>query len=113
MAYQNKDLLCYERFDRVIRGQIKRLITPELVEEHRRATVGAHSDALSRVVNYIRRAPLPGKFAVYAIKPFGPYRIIALSGVRGKRPEFVGEEEYATLDEIYHAIFLKRIENIK
>lgn len=113
MAFQNKDLLCYERFDRGIRAEIKRLLTPELIEEHRHSTVGAQSDALARVLNYVRRAPLPGKFAVYAIKPFGPYRIIALSGVRGKRPEFVGDATYATLDEVYHEIFLKRIENIK
>jgi len=113
MAIQNKDLLCYERFDRVIREQIKKLLTPELIEEHRRATVGAHSDALARVLNYVRRAPLPGKFAVYAIKPFGPYRIVALTGVRGKRPEFVGEAVFDTLDKVYHEIFLRRIENIK
>jgi len=113
MEFQNKDLLCYERFDQGIREQIKRLLTPELIEEHRHSTVGAQSDALARVLNYVRRAPLPGKFAVYAIKPFGPYRILALSGMRGKRPEFVGDEIYASLDEVYHQIFLKRIENIK
>lgn len=112
MEYQNKDLLCYARFDRGMQEQVRRLVTPNLIEEHRRRTVGPHSDVLARVLNYFRRAPMAGKYAVFAVKSFGPYRIVALSGVRGRRPEFIDDREFATLDDVYHAIFLKRIESL-
>ena len=111
METRNRDLECYALFDRRLREQITRLITPELIEEHRQHPVGPQSDALARVLNYFRRGPLSGKYAVWARKSFGPYQIIALTGVRGRPPEVVDERPYATLAEIYHAIFLRRIED--
>ncbi len=57
MHIENRDLLCYARFDARLAAQIARSITPALIEEHRRAPLGAHSDALARVLNYFRRGP--------------------------------------------------------
>jgi branched-chain amino acid transport system permease protein len=107
----NRDLDCYALFERRMREQIARLITPELIEEHRRHPIGPQSDALARVLNYFRRGSLVGKYAVWARKSFGPYQIIALTGIRGRRPQVVDERQYAALAEIYHAIFLRRIED--
>lgn len=113
MSVRNRDLDCYALFDRHVRERIGRLITPELIEEHQRSPIGPQSDALARVLNYFRRAPMVGKYAVWARSNFGPYRIVSLSGSRGKRPVPVEEGEYEALGEAYHAIFLRRIADFR
>ena len=112
MEIRNRDLECYALFDQRVRRQIRRLITSELIEEHRLHPLGLQSDALARVLNYFRRAPLGGKYAVWATRSFGPYRIVALTGLRGQRPQPLDGREYATVAEAYHAIFLRRIEDL-
>lgn len=42
-------------------ASLRPLITAELVEEHRRAPLGAHSDGLQRVLNYLGLFPIDGK----------------------------------------------------
>ena len=111
MEFRDRDLDCYKLFNERMRPQIKHLITPKLVEEHRLNPLGPQSDALARVLNYFRRGPLAGKYVVWAKKSFGPYQIVALSGMRGRRPEPVDDREYATIAEVYHAIFLRRLED--
>jgi len=112
MEFRDRDPDCHAAFDRVARERIKRLVNTQLIEEHRLHPVGQHSDALARVLNYFRRAPLGGKYAVWATAPLGPYRIITLSNVRGECPSFVSEHQYATIDEVYHAIFLRRLRQL-
>jgi branched-chain amino acid transport system permease protein len=113
MDSRDRDLDCYALFERRVREQIDRLLTPQLIEEHRRTPVGPQSDSLARVLNYFRRAPIVGKYAVWAKGSFGPYQIIALSGVRGQRPRSVDEREYETLERAYHAIFLRRLDDFR
>ena len=113
MDSRDRDLDCYMLFDRQIREQIDRLLTPELIEEHRRTPIGPQSDVLARVLNYFRRAPIVGKYAVWATGSFGPYQIIALSGVRGRRPQLVDQRDYETLEQAYHAIFLRRVADFR
>ena len=113
MDSRDRDLDCYRLFDRGLREQIDRLLTPKLIEEHRRAPIGPQSDSLARVLNYFRRAPIVGKYAVWAKGSFGPYQIIALSGVRGQRPRLVDEQEYERLEQAYHAIFLRRVDDFR
>jgi len=40
---------------------LRPLITAEMVEEHRRAPLGPHSDELQRVLNYLGLFPIDGK----------------------------------------------------
>lgn len=45
----DKDQLYFRRFDKIQRDYLKKLITPEIIEEHRRQPLGQHSEALERV----------------------------------------------------------------
>lgn len=110
----DKQLIAYRRFDARLRDRLKALITPELIEEHRRAPLGPHSDGLARVLNYFRRGEMPDK---YAILQDGPpeawrYTVMALSGVPGQPPRVVDDRIYSTRDEAYHAVFLLRVNDL-
>ncbi|MYZ46235.1 hypothetical protein [Propylenella binzhouense] len=96
-------------FDIAIRARMRGLVTPELIEEHARAPEGPHSRELSAVLNYLRRAPMAGKLAIYAEEPFALYRVVRLSGRRGEAPVFASTEGHATIAAASHAIFLMRI----
>jgi len=82
------------------------------MEEHRACPRGQHSDALMRLLNYFRVASLVDKYALFAEEPFKRYRVIALSGVRGVPPRRVDDKTYADLDAAYHAVFLKRCQDL-
>lgn len=110
----DKQVIAWRRFDKRLRDRLKQLVTPELIEEHRRAPLGPHSDDLARVLNYFRRGEMPDK---YAILQDGPpeawtYSVMALSGEPGKPPRVVDDKTYATRDEAYHAVFLLRVNDL-
>ena len=110
----DKQEIAYRRFDRRLRDRLKALITPDLLEEHKAAPLGPHSDALARVLNYFRRGEMPDK---YAILQDGPpeawtYTVMALSGEPGKPPRVVDDRVYQTRDEAYHAVFLLRVNDL-
>ena len=46
------------------------------------------------------------------IEPFKAYRIVALSGHRGVAPRLVEEKTYPTEAEAYHAVFLRRVQDL-
>ena len=110
----DKQLIAYRRFDKRLRERLKALITPELIEEHRRAPLGPHSDALSRVLNYFRRGEMPDKYAILQEGDPGSWRysVMALSGEPGKPPRVVDDRLYDTRDEAYHAVFLLRVNDL-
>lgn len=110
----DKQQVYYRRFDKRIRDHLKTLITPELIEEHRRDPLGRHSDALSRVLNYFRRGEMPDKYAIFQDGPVNDctYRIMAFSGVPGQPPRVVDDRSYATRDEAFHAVFLLRVNDL-
>ncbi|MGE3875583.1 MAG: branched-chain amino acid ABC transporter permease, partial [Parvibaculaceae bacterium] len=108
----NKDLIYFRRFDKMQRDFLKKLITPEIIEEHRKRPLGQHSEALERVLTYFRRAPLADKYAITVIEPFKSYRIVALSGTRGVAPRLVEDKTYGSPDEAYHALFLRRVQDL-
>ena len=109
---RNKDVIYFRRFDKMQRDFLKRLITPEIIEEHRKKPLGQHSEALERVLTYFRRAPQTEKYAITVIKPFEAYRIVALSGTRGVAPRLVEDRIYKTPDEVYHALFMRRVQDL-
>ncbi|MET0677232.1 MAG: branched-chain amino acid ABC transporter permease [Bradyrhizobium sp.] len=108
----DKDTLYFRRFDKMQRDYLKGLISPEIIEEHRRQPLGQHSEALERVLLYFRRTKMEDKYALHAAGPRGPYKIIAFSGVRGVSPRLVDDREFPTLDEAYHAVFIRRVHDL-
>ena len=109
---EDKQYIYYRRFDKRWRDQLKLLVTDELIEEHRRKPLGQHSDALQRLLNYFRAGPLADKYAIYEEQPFKAYKVVALTGVRGMPPRTVDDKVHGTLDEAYHAVFLRRINDL-
>ena len=94
------------------RDYLKRLISPEIIEEHRRQPLGQHSEALERVLLYFRRSKMEDKYALQAAGSKAPYKIIAFSGARGVSPRLVDDLEFTTLDEAYHAVFMRRVHDL-
>ena len=93
-------------------------IRNRLIEEHRACPVGRaahkgqpmveHSKDLIRVLDKLRRQPMPGKLLTVCKKPHEDYRIGIASGVRGK-PVKILEESFSSEEACEHAIFLKRV----
>lgn len=109
---RDKDLIYWRRYDKMQRDYLKKLVSPELIEEHSRCPLGQHSEALERLLLYFRRAPLSDKYAIIAVEPFKAYRIVALSGQRGVAPRIVEEKTYASQEEAYHGVFMRRVQDL-
>lgn len=99
-----------EHFDTMTRAYLKKIVTEDLIEEHRRKPSGRHSEALERVLAYFRRLPLPHQYALHH-DPAG-FRIVALSTTRRGRPQPVDDARYPTLDDAYHGVFLKKLKDL-
>jgi branched-chain amino acid transport system permease protein len=52
------------------------------------------------------------KYALHHIAATDRYRIIAFSGKRGVAPRIVEDKEYATIEDAYHGIFIRRIHDL-
>jgi branched-chain amino acid transport system permease protein len=112
----DKALHYYERFDRRLRAELKRLITDELIAEHRKNPLGEHgpqSEALRRVVNYFRRAPQAGKYVIVAVVPWREYRLGLLGAARGEAPKLLDEPVFASEAEALHGVFLARVRELQ
>lgn len=53
-----------ERYHRRMLALLRPLVTPELVDEHRRSPLGQPGDALQRILNYLGSLPIDGKLIV-------------------------------------------------
>lgn len=100
------------RYDKMQREFLKRLVTPEVIDEHRRAPQGQHSEALERLLIYFRNQPQPDKYAITALQSIVGYRIVALSGHRGVAPRVVEDKIYKSPVEAYHGVFLRRVQDL-
>lgn len=109
---EDRDVVFRAHFDRMQRRFLVTLVSDEIIEEHRRKPQGQHSEPLERLLHYFRDQPLAGRLAVLRERETGSFRIVALSGVRGVAPRPVGEQRFATVEEAYHGIFMKRIEEL-
>jgi hypothetical protein len=115
MSAYDKALHYYDRFDRELRAQLKRLVTDDVIAEHRANPLGRRgpqSEALRRLLNYFRRAPQAGKLGVVAVEPWREYRLGVLSGVRGELPKVLDEPVFATEEEALHGVFLARVRDL-
>ncbi len=108
----DKNIVAHRRHDKRTRDFLKTLVTPEVLEEHRSQPHGQHSEALMRLLAYFRFASVTDKYALKCDQPFARYRLIALSGVRGVPPRVVDDKVYASLPEAYHAVFVKRCQDL-
>ena len=99
-----------DHFDAMTRAYLKKIITEDLIEEHRRKPSGRHSEALERVLAYFRRLPLQHQYALHR-DPAG-FRIVALSTDRRGRPQPVDDARYPTLNDAYHGVFLKKLKDL-
>ena len=109
-SFQDRDLIYYQRFDARLRAHLKTLITPALIEEHRASPTGQHSDSLERVLNYFRRAPLDGKYALFELEPNRKYKIMVTSGRGGGPPEDTDQQIYTDKNDALHVVFLERVQ---
>lgn len=74
---------------------------------------GIHEDfLLNRVLLRMRAQPAKGKLVVVCTKVEKEWRIARLSGVRGVPPEFVDGRVFDDEQEIQHAIFLMRLDEM-
>ncbi|WGR98017.1 branched-chain amino acid ABC transporter permease [Bradyrhizobium sp. ISRA443] len=108
----NPDDVYRRRYDKMQREFLKELVTPEVIEEHRRAPQGQHSESLERLLIYFRNQPQPDKYAITALQSINGYRIVALSGHRGVAPRVVEDKIYRSPVEAYHGVFLRRVQDL-
>jgi len=108
----DKDVVYWRRYDKMQRDFLKTLVTPEVIEEHRRNPLGQHSEALERLLLYFRRQPQVDKYAIIAVEPFKAYRVVALSGQRGVAPRLVEDKIYTSQEDAYHGVFLRRVQDL-
>jgi hypothetical protein len=74
---------------------------------------GIYDDPLLRQVLFRMRAQPPaGKLVVICTKPDREWRIGRLSGIRGVPPSFVDDRVFEDEQEVQHAIFLMRLDEL-
>ena len=91
---------------------LKKNFPVEIIEEHKNKPLGQHSEALERLLYYFRRAGMNDKYVVKCEEPFKKYKIMALSGVRGRSPRLVEDKIYDTVESAYHGLFLRRVQDL-
>lgn len=102
----DRQLIVYERFTAKLKQQLRKLITEDLIDEHRRQPLGQHSDGLERVLNFFRRPP---RYALYARVPCTEYRVVRLPVAPGSEPQPVDSTVYTDENEAMHAVFLMHV----
>ncbi len=111
-ANADRNQIALAMWDQRMRAALLPLITRKIIAEHKRGPLGPHSDALSRVLNYIRRRSPHGKCVVVCTRPFKQWRVARLPGVRGQPPVFVDDKTYNSEAKAMHVLFLMRIDEL-
>jgi branched-chain amino acid transport system permease protein len=107
----DQQVVVWRRFNHDWARRMRALIDESLIEEHRQAPRGSHSDRLERVLRYFRSQPIPGKLIVIEEIPWRRYGIGVLTGIPGQAATAL-DGSYATYDEALHAIFLRRVDEL-
>jgi hypothetical protein len=96
------------------REEIAHLLTPELIDEHRRDPVGRHSPALEKALDFIRSNPVPGALPLVLITIVpGHEWAIAEYPPEGESEPRVREGTYTSRAQAEHDIFVERIRTIE
>jgi len=93
--------------------RIKPLVTPKVVEEHKKNPIGLHSDGLERILIFMRRHEylMTNKYVIVCTKPHEKWCIGMLSGIRGIGPKILTDERFGSRLEAEHGVFLKRLKD--
>lgn len=103
------------RFEQAVLDRVRRLLTPELIAEHRANPVGAHSAELDFVLGVVRRhaSPEMDRLLIFATKDGEAererLRVLEHPTRTPAEPMAVREPAYETVEEITHRIFLDRL----
>lgn len=108
-AAVDKQHQVYALFNQRLKAEIKLLIAPALIEEHRQQPLGRHSDALERVLNFFRRPP---RYAIYSRVPMREWQLIRMPLVPGAPPSPVDETVYRSEAAAIHAVFLRHVNDL-
>lgn len=109
-AVIDSDIHVRDTFDRLTRAYLLSVLNDDLIAEHR--SNPAHmSEPLARFMAWCQRRPLDQQIAVKA-EADGSFRLIRFSGVRGRKPLYLGEDRFATLAEARHGAFLRHIKDL-
>lgn len=107
---KDQDFYVRDHFDRTTRKYLLTILSPALVEEHRRYP--AHpSEPLARLLAWCQRRPIEQRYAIKQ-EADGSFRLITFSGRRGAKPRYAGEESFATYEEARHGAFLHHIKDL-
>jgi hypothetical protein len=110
-SFRDKTIDWLEFFHATRRDALRRLMTPELIEEHRADPRGAttpHSADLQQILNYLRMSPVASKLFAYAQRPHEAYLIGAITA-RGQHTETLPGGPYGSEREAVHEVFLRRL----
>jgi branched-chain amino acid transport system permease protein len=102
----DRSAIALAHFEARTRIAIRPLLTREVIADHGRDPLGDHSDALKRVLNYLRRSATLTPYVLVCIKPFREWRLARLSGERGKAPTLIEGPTYKSEAQAMHALFL-------
>ena len=111
----NKDVKAEERLDEVIwETTIKSCVSSDIIQEHKERPIGKHSDALERVLLYLRRnrGTMEGKYVIVHLPEKQEWRVSELSGVRGVPPKILPEPLFRSKVEAEHGTFLLRLRKL-
>jgi branched-chain amino acid transport system permease protein len=103
------DTVIAARFHARRAAALRPTITAELVEEHRRAPLGPHSDALQRVLNYLGMFPIEGKLITeHDGAQWFTCRLVGFPAVSAERVAGPLQSEVEAL----HAVFRQRLADV-
>jgi branched-chain amino acid transport system permease protein len=108
----DRDIVARRHFDAMQSEFLRTLVCDEVLEEHRKKPLGQHSEPLERLLQHFRGLPMTDKYAIKRDDATSTFKLIAISGQRGVAPRLVDDEEYATVDDAYHGIFLRQISEL-
>lgn len=100
----------YALFNARVANEIRALITPELIAEHKRQPLGRQGDALTRVVNFFRHPP---KYALYSPVPMREWVVIAVPIAPGAPPAPLDGTVYTSEADALHAVFLRHVADLQ
>lgn len=108
-ATVDKQHQAYALFNARLKSEVKALITPALIEEHRRKPLGRHSDDLERVLNFFRRPPA---YALYSRVPMREWQIIRLPIAPDAPPTPLDDTVHRSEAEAMHALFMRNVDDL-
>ncbi|MFZ2871534.1 hypothetical protein [Zavarzinia sp.] len=105
------ELAVRDYFDAKTRRYLKRVITPDLIAEHRRDPHAQHrSEPLGRLLFYFKSLPVGQQYAL-RLTADGRYRITDIPRP-GERPADVDATDYPDTASGLHGIFLRKINDL-